>query len=57
MKRILILLRQMKEFQNYIFKYVLELNFAQRSPKTRIIKDTFDLKGLKETLSFNITNN
>lgn len=57
MKRILILLRQMKEFQNYIFKYVLELNFAQRSPKTRKIKDTFDLKGLKETLSFNITNN
>lgn len=56
MKRILILLRQLKEFQSYIFNSVLELNWAQLLHKTRVIKNIFDVKSNKKTISFDIIN-
>ncbi len=38
------ILRWMEKFQSYILKSVLELNFAECSPKPSTIKDTFDVK-------------
>ncbi|PHE53715.1 transcriptional regulator, partial [Bacillus toyonensis] len=43
---------------NALLERLLELNWVQRLPKTRAIKITSDgKKGLKETFSFDITNN
>ncbi|MGG0120465.1 ArsR/SmtB family transcription factor [Bacillus paranthracis] len=43
---------------NALLERLLELNWVQRLPKTRAIKITADgEKGLKETFSFDITNN
>ncbi|EOP75455.1 hypothetical protein IIQ_05548 [Bacillus cereus VD118] len=52
MKRILILLRQLKEFQSYIFNSVLELHWAQLLHKTRVIKNIFDVKSNKRNHLF-----